>query len=51
MRDVLRTSWGVSKHSLAQYVGMFQWGDNIKVVTDEFLRILPGVSPFTKLAS
>ncbi len=43
---------GVSKHFLAQYVALFQWGFNIiKVVTDDFLRTLLGILPFTRLAS
>jgi len=51
LRNDLRTFRGVSKHYLAQYVAMFQWGYNIKAVTDEFLRTLLGRSPFTSLAS
>jgi transposase len=51
LRNYLRTFRGVSKHYLAQYVAIFQWGYNIKVVTDEFLRTLLGIRPFTKLAS
>jgi hypothetical protein len=50
-RNFLRTFRGVSKHYLAQYVGMFQWGYNIKTVTDEFLATLLGRSPFTSLES
>ena len=33
---------GVSKWYLAQYVAVFQWGHNLKEVTDEFLRVLWG---------
>jgi transposase-like protein len=51
LRNFLRTFRGVSKHYLAQYVAMFQWGYNIKAVTDEFLRTLLGSRPFTKSAS
>lgn len=51
LRNYLRTFRGVSKHYLAQYVAMFQWGYNIKAVTDEFLKTLLGVLPFTKMAS
>lgn len=51
LRNFLRTFRGVSKHYLAQYVGMFQWSYNIKTVTDEFLAILLGRSPFTSLGS
>jgi transposase len=41
---------GVSKWYLAQYQAIFQWGHNIKNVSDEFLRILLGVRPSTGLA-
>ena len=51
LRNFLRTFRGVSKYYLAQYVAIFQWGYNIKTVTDEFLRVLLGASPFTRLAS
>ena len=51
LRNDLRTFRGVSKHFLAQYVAMFQWSDNIKAVTAEFLRTLLGIAPFTKSAS
>jgi transposase-like protein len=51
LRNFLRTFRGVSKHFLAQYVAIFQWSYNIKAVTDEFLRTLLGILPFTKLAS
>ncbi len=51
LRNYLRTFRGVSKHFLAQYVAIFQWSYNIKAVTDEFLRTLLGILPFTKLAS
>jgi transposase len=51
LRNYLRTFRGVSKHFLAQYVAMFQWGYNIKAMTDEFLKTLLGALPFTKLAS
>ena len=42
---------GVSKWYLAQYEAIFQWGYNIKSVTDEFLRILLGIRPSTGLAT
>lgn len=42
---------GVSKWYLAQYVAVFQWGQNIKRVTDDFLRTLLGVKPSTGSAS
>lgn len=51
LRNFLRTFRGVSKHYLAQYVSMFQWGYSTKAVADEFLAILLGRSPFTILAS
>jgi transposase len=51
LRNYLRPFRGVSEHFLAQYVAISRWGDNIKVVTDEFLKTLLGILPFTKLAS
>ena len=51
LRNFLRTFRGVSKHYLAQYVAIFQWGYNLKVATDEFLKALLGVLPLTKPAS
>jgi transposase-like protein len=51
LRNFLRPFRGVSKWYLAQYVAMFQWGHNLKRVTDEFLRILLGRLPSTGLAS
>lgn len=51
LRNFLRTFRGVSKHYLAQYIGMFQWGYNIKAVTDELLATLLGRSPLTILES
>ncbi len=48
LRNFLRTFRGVSKHYLAQYVAMFQWGYNIKAATDNFLRAILGSSSFTK---
>jgi transposase-like protein len=51
LRNYLRPFRGVSRHFLAKYVAIFQWGYNIKVVTDESLKTLPGILPFTKLAS
>jgi hypothetical protein len=50
VRNFLRRFYGVSKWYLAQYQAMFQWGFNIKAVTDEFLRILLGIPPSTDLA-
>ena len=40
----------MSKWYLAQYQAVFQWGFNIKAVTDEFLRILSGIPPGTDSA-
>ena len=40
----------MSKWYLAQYQAVFQWGSNIKAVTDEFLRILLGIPPSTDSA-
>jgi transposase-like protein len=51
LRNFLRPFRGVSKWYLDQYVAVFQWGHNIKQVTDEFLRILLGVRPGTIPAS
>ncbi len=42
---------GVSKWCEAEYVAMFQWGHNIKEVTDEFLSAMLGIGPHTDLAS
>jgi transposase-like protein len=43
LRNFLRTFRGVHKKYLAQYVFMFEWAHNIKVVTVDFLRALLGV--------
>ena len=51
LRNYLRIFRGVSKHFLGQYVAMFQWSYNIKRVTDDFLKTLLGISPFTRLES
>ena len=50
VRTFLRRFYGVSKWYLAQYEAVFQWGYNIKTVTDEFLRILLGIPPSTDSA-
>jgi transposase-like protein len=47
LRNFLRPFRGVSKWYLAQYVAVFQWCHNVKRVTDEFLRILLGLTPGT----
>jgi transposase len=51
VRTFLRPFRGVSKWYLAQYQAIFQWGYNIKRVSNEFLRILLGFLPSTGLAS
>ena len=50
LRNFLRPFRGVSKWCASQYVAMFQWGHNIKEVSDEFLRILLGIPPSTDSA-
>ena len=49
VRNFLRPFRGVSKWYLAQYVAIFQWSYNLKSVTDEFLKVLLGISPSTLL--
>lgn len=44
LRTFLRPFRGVSKWFLDQYVAMFQWAYNLKAATDDFLRVLLGVS-------
>jgi len=51
LRNFLCRFRGVSKWYLAQYVAVFQWGHNLKIATDEFLRILLGLPPSTDFAS
>src|SRR5512135_1961540 len=51
LRNFLRPFRGVSQWYLEQYVAIFQWGHNLKHVTDEFLRTLLGRPPSTNLAS
>jgi transposase-like protein len=43
LRNFLRTFRGVNKEYLYQYVGIFEWGYNIKRVTPEFIRAMLGV--------
>ena len=43
LRNYLRKFRGVNKTYLAQYVAVFLWAYNIKVVTDDFLRAWLGV--------
>ncbi len=40
LRNFLRPFRGVSKWHLSGYVAMFEWSNNLKRVTDEFLRVL-----------
>ena len=47
VRNFLRPFRGVSKWFLAQYVAVFQWGYNLKEVTDDFMGIMLGISPST----
>ena len=47
VRNFLRSFRGVSKWFLAQYVAIFQWSCNLKSVTNEFLRVLLGITPST----
>lgn len=55
----IRTVWrnfprpfrGVNKIYLEQYVIMFEWSYNLKMVTDEFLRILLGAKGTTELVT
>jgi transposase len=51
LRNYPRPFRGVSKWCESQYVAMFQWGHNIKAVTDEFLGVLLGIRPHTVFAS
>ena len=40
LRNFLRPFRGVSKWHLAGYVAIFEWANNLKRVTDDFLRRL-----------
>ena len=42
LRNFLRPFRGVSKWHLAGYVAMFEWGHNLKRVTDGFLAMMLG---------
>jgi transposase len=42
LRNFLRPFRGVNKTYLEQYVVIFEWAYNLKVMTDEFLRVLLG---------
>jgi transposase len=50
LRNFLRPFRGVSKWSLEQYVAMFQWGHNLKEVTDGVIRVMLGVGQNTGFA-
>ena len=51
LRNFLRPFRGVSKWFLAQDVAVFQWGYNLKSVTDEFMRTLLRILPSTYFPS
>jgi transposase len=51
LRNFLCRFRGVSPWYLAPYVAVFQWGHNLKSVTDEFLSVLLGFLPNTDFAS
>jgi transposase-like protein len=42
LRNFPRPFRGVSKHYLGQYAALFQWANNVKEATAEFLRVLLG---------
>jgi transposase-like protein len=50
LRNFLRPFRGVSKWCAEQYVAMFQWGHNLKEVTDRFIRVMLGVGQNTEFA-
>src|SRR5947209_3087933 len=50
LRNFLRPFRGVSKWCLSQYVAMFQWGHNIKEVSDQFIQVMLGMGPYTEFA-
>ena len=51
LRNFLRPFRGVNKTYLEQYVIIFEWAYNLKVVTDEFLRVLLGCPGTTELVT
>jgi transposase-like protein len=51
LRNFLRPFRGVSKWHLAGYVAMFEWANNLKRVTDDFLRLLLRLPRSTEPAS
>jgi transposase len=50
LRNFLRPFRGVSKWCLSQYVAVFEWGHNIKEVSDQFIQIMLGMGPYTEFA-
>jgi hypothetical protein len=44
LRNFLRPFRGVNKIYLLQYVIMHEWSHNLKIVTNQFLRVLCGVT-------
>jgi transposase-like protein len=44
LRNFLRPFRGVSKWYLGQYVAVFQWHNNLKAITDDFLKSLLALS-------
>jgi transposase len=49
LRNFLRPFRGIHKGYLGQYVAMFQWTYNLKVVSDALLRVMLGVPDSTAL--
>jgi transposase-like protein len=45
LRNFLRTFRGVSKHYLAQYAAVFEWWNNLKRATADFLRAVLTAKP------
>ena len=51
LRNFLRPFRGVSKWHLAGYVAIFEWANNLKRVTNDFLRLLLSLPHSTELGS
>ena len=51
LRNFLRPFRGVSKWHLAGYVAIFEWANNLKRVTDDFLGLLLRLPRSTDLES
>ena len=51
LRNFLRPFRGLSKWCVSQYVAMFEWGHNIKEVSDQLLQFMLGIGPHTEFAS